>query len=73
VLTVTAESAVEQFKTRTIDKLRDVRCPVHHQPPRIRFEGSTLRDVRISMSACCARLSHIANQAIAAPEPGPRR
>ena len=65
MLTVTADPALELFKTRTLDKLRSVRCPVHHQPPRIRFEGATLREIRITMSACCDRLAVIANKAIA--------
>jgi hypothetical protein len=65
VLTVHPESAVEQFKARTIEKLRSVRCPLHKQLPRLRFEGETLKDVRVSMSACCDRLIQLANKAIA--------
>jgi hypothetical protein len=65
VLTATTDPAVEEFKTRTLEKLRAVRCPVHRQSPRLRFEGSTLREMRICMSACCDRLSAIANKAIA--------
>jgi hypothetical protein len=65
VLTVHPESAVEQFKTRTLEKLRAVRCPLHKQQPRLRFEGETLKDVRVSMSACCERLIKLANKAIA--------
>ena len=57
--------AIDEFKARTLDKLRDLRCPVHRQPPRVRFDGLTLRDVRISMSACCPRLIQMANKAIA--------
>ena len=56
---------VEIFKHRTREKLQNVRCPVHNQPPRLKFEGSSLRDVRVSLSACCDRLSRMANQAIA--------
>jgi hypothetical protein len=64
VLTVSTDG-IEEFKARTLHKLRDVRCPVHRQPPRLRFEGATLRDVRISMSGCCHRLIQMANKAIA--------
>lgn len=62
---VCPEISVEQFKVRTLDKLRNVRCPVHKQQPRLRFEGETLRDVRVTMTACCDRLMRIANKAIA--------
>ncbi len=60
-----AVNSVEDFKLRTREKLKDVTCPVHRQPPRIRFEGSTLHDVRLSLSSCCERLAVIANKAIA--------
>jgi hypothetical protein len=56
---------VEEFKARTLRKLQDVRCPDHHQPPRLRFEGSTLRDISIQMKACCDKLAALANQKIA--------
>lgn len=65
MLTVSPERTVEQFKRYTSEKLRNVRCPVHKQQPRLRFEGETLQDVRVSMSACCDRLIEIANKAIA--------
>lgn len=56
---------VERFKQSTEDKLRDVRCPEHNQPPRLRFQGTTLRDISISLSGCCAKLMEIANARIA--------
>ena len=56
---------VEEFKARTLRKLEDVRCPDHKQPPRLRFQGSTLRDVEIQMTACCEKLAALANQKIA--------
>ncbi len=55
---------VERFKQCTEDKLRDVRCPEHNQPPRLRFSGTTLRDVTISLSGCCAKVMEIANARI---------
>jgi hypothetical protein len=58
---------VEEFKERTAGKLHGVRCPVHGQPPRLRFEGSSLRDVSIRISACCSVAITLANQAIAKP------
>ncbi len=58
-------AAVEQFKYRTLEKLREVRCPVHRQVPRVRFDGSGIRDIRINVSGCCDRLIRIANRAIA--------
>ncbi len=56
---------VEDFRERTAQKVRDLRCPVHGQPPRLRFQGSTLRDVTIQMSGCCDTLLSLANQRIA--------
>jgi hypothetical protein len=65
VQSVGEDPAIEQFKNRTLDKLREVRCPVHRQLPRVRFEGSDIRDIRINMSGCCSRLIKLANKAIA--------
>jgi len=56
---------VDEFKERTASKVRDLRCPDHHQPPRLRFEGSSLRTINIQMSACCAKLIDMANRRIA--------
>jgi hypothetical protein len=58
---------VEEFKRNTLRKLADVRCPDHHQPPRVHFRGTTLRDVSIRMTACCPKLAALANQKIAEP------
>ena len=55
---------VERFKQCTEDKLRDVRCPEHNQAPRLRFHGTTLRDIGISLSGCCAKVMQIANDRI---------
>ena len=56
---------VEEFRERTARKLRDLRCPVHGQTARLRFQGSTLRDVTIQLSGCCDALLGLANQKIA--------
>ena len=61
----TAREPVQEFKRRTEHKLRDVRCPDHRQPPRLKFRGATLREVTIQMSGCCAKLIELANRAIA--------
>ena len=58
--------AVQEFKDRTLRKVAGVRCPHHQQAPRIKFHGSTLRDVTIQMSGCCSRLIEMANRAIVA-------
>jgi len=60
---------VEQFKQTTRDKLHGVRCPEHHQPPRLHFHGDSLREITITLSGCCARLMELANARIAASEP----
>ena len=56
---------VEAFRERTAQKVRDLRCPVHGQPPRLRFQGATLRDITIQMSGCCDALLGLANLKIA--------
>jgi hypothetical protein len=56
---------VDEFKERTAGKLRDLRCPDHHQPPRLKFQGSSLKNINIQMSACCAKLIDLANRRIA--------
>jgi hypothetical protein len=56
---------VERFKQLTKEKLRGLRCPDHHQPPRLHFSGSSLRDVDVSLSGCCEKLMQLANARIA--------
>jgi hypothetical protein len=57
--------SLEQFKEFTARKVRDLRCPDHHQAPRLRFHGASLRDISIQMSGCCQKLIELANQKIA--------
>ncbi|HEV2690821.1 MAG TPA: hypothetical protein VGV35_19830 [Bryobacteraceae bacterium] len=64
MLTDFDRASVERFKQATEDKLRDVRCPDHHQPPRLRFQGESLRDISISLSGCCAKVMELANARI---------
>jgi len=59
------EFQVEEFKQLTLRKLEDLRCPDHRQPPHLRFQGATLRDISIRMTACCPKLAALANQKIA--------
>jgi hypothetical protein len=56
---------VQQFKQSTKEKLRGLRCPDHHQPPKLHFSGASLREIDISMSGCCAKLMQLANARIA--------
>ncbi len=58
---------VERFKQTTEEKLRDVRCPDHRRAPRVRFHGSSLRDISISLTGCCPKVMEIANARIGAP------
>ena len=60
---------VERFKQSTREKLHGVRCPEHHQPPRLHFHGVSLDEITISLSGCCARLMELANARIALAEP----
>ncbi|MGD0620232.1 MAG: hypothetical protein ABSB67_21540 [Bryobacteraceae bacterium] len=48
--------SVDQFKQATERKL-----------PRLRFDGSSLRDITINISGCCQKLMSLANIAIAQP------
>ena len=56
---------VDEFKERTASKIRDLRCPDHDQPPRLKFHGSSLRNIDIQLTACCAKLITLANRRIA--------
>jgi hypothetical protein len=62
---VEASVGVEEFQERTRRKLQHVICTDHRQPPRLKFHGSTLREVTIQMSGCCSKLIELANRAIA--------
>ena len=66
---VSSTPDIEEFKRTTLAKLVDIRCPRHGQGPRVDFEGADLRDVRISIRACCRHLSDLANLAIALKPP----
>jgi hypothetical protein len=57
---------VDDFKASTLRKLESVHCPLHGESPRVMFQGSSLREVRISIRSCCAELSTRANHALAA-------
>ena len=59
------EDGVLEFKQRTEEKLRGIRCPKHHQAPRVKYLGSNLREMTIQMSGCCEQLIQMANRAIA--------
>ena len=65
MLTDLDQVRVERFKQSTKEKLRGLRCPDHHQPPRLHFQGVSLRDISISMSGCCEKLMELANARIA--------
>jgi hypothetical protein len=67
VLTDFDRTCVERFKQATEEKLRDVRCPEHRQSPRLRFQGSSLRDISISISGCCQKVMDLANSRIGLP------
>ena len=64
VLTDFDRSSVERFKQATEEKLREVRCPDHRQAPRLRFQGTSLRDISISISGCCQKVMELANSRI---------
>jgi hypothetical protein len=72
VFTIVDSAGVERFKQATEEKLRDVRCPDHRQAPRIRFHGTSLRDISISMTGCCAKVMEIANARIGCLERSPK-
>ena len=57
--------SVEEFKKNTTRKVEDLRCPEHRQRPKLKFNGTTLRDMTVQMSGCCSQLLDLANKAIA--------
>ena len=59
------QPTVDQFKERTASKIRDLRCPDHHQPPRLKFQGESLKSINIELRACCSKLIALANRRIA--------
>ncbi len=59
------QPTVNEFKERTASKIRDLRCPDHHQPPRLKFKGESLKTINIQLSACCTKLIALANRRIA--------
>jgi hypothetical protein len=63
--TADAGQRVSDFKQSTARKLENVRCPDHQQSPRLKFHGTTLREMTVQMSGCCSKLIAIANRAIA--------
>jgi len=71
VLTNFDRTSVERFKQATEEKLRDVRCPEHRQPPRLRFQGTSLRDISISVSGCCQKVMELANSRIGNAQQNP--
>jgi hypothetical protein len=56
---------VDEFKERTASKIRDLRCPDHDQPPKLKFHGSSLRNIDVQLMACCTKLIALANRRIA--------
>jgi hypothetical protein len=56
---------IEEFKRETLGKLQDLRCPDHHQPPRLVFHGRTIQDVSLQIKSCCHKMAAMANQKIA--------
>lgn len=56
---------IHDFKRATEYKLRDVYCPDHHQHPRVRVIGTSIRDATLSVTGCCDKLMAIANRALA--------
>ena len=58
-------ASIHEFKRTTEQKLRGVSCPEHHQRPRVRVIGTSIRDAKLSVTGCCDKLMAMANQAIA--------
>jgi hypothetical protein len=50
------EAAFQQVKTNVQERLRRVRCPQHHQAPRVAGSGTSLATLRWSIAGCCDRL-----------------
>ena len=50
------KAAFQQVKTNVQERLRRVRCPQHHQSPRVTSSGTSLATLRWSITGCCDRL-----------------
>jgi hypothetical protein len=59
------QASIHDFKRATEEKLRGVLCPEHHQRPRVRVIGTSIREAKLSVSGCCDRLMCLANHALA--------
>jgi hypothetical protein len=68
---VSDREALDAFQSATRSKLAGALCPKHGQTPHVEFSGSSLRDVSIRLTACCAEGISAANRAIAEPPPAP--
>lgn len=58
------KSAFEQVKKNVQERLRRVRCPEHHQSPRVTSSGSSLSNLSWSIEGCCDQVVSEAKKAL---------
>lgn len=47
------EAILAKVKEELTHKLAGVRCPEHGQSPKLEFSGTSLKDLKIQIQACC--------------------
>ncbi len=58
------QAAFEQVRKNVQERLRRLRCPEHHQAPRVTSSGSSLATLEWSISGCCDRVVDAARRAL---------
>jgi hypothetical protein len=59
-----ARTAVQRIQNYTQQALAGIECPVHHEPPWLVIQGSTLKNLTVSIGSCCADLKARAEERI---------
>jgi hypothetical protein len=47
------DEVLAKVKGQMAEKLKNLRCPVHGQSPRLEFEGDSLNNLKIQIHTCC--------------------
>jgi hypothetical protein len=55
---------VEQIREQMRKKLEGLRCPEHDQVPQLEITGSSLKDLKVNIRACCDALRARAARAL---------
>ena len=61
---VLEKAVVEGVIKHVQERLGQVRCPQHHQQPRVRASGSSLDQLKLTIAGCCQELKDTASNAL---------